>query len=101
MTGHAVSACGLKHSEQVNSLAASSLHTLVQLANAKLGYTFIPELALQQDILAKSNLVALPAEDNAFREIGLVWRSGTTRVQLFRSMAECLSPLMPVSVSKP
>ena len=98
MTGHAVSACGLKHSEQVNSLAASSLHTLVQLANAKLGYTFIPELALQQDILEKSNLVALPAEANAFREIGLVWRSGTTRNQLFRAIAECLSPLMPVSV---
>lgn len=99
MTGHAVSACGLKHSEQVNSLAASSLHTLVQLANAKLGYTFIPELALQQDILAKSNLIAMPAEDNAFREIGLVWRTGTTRIQLFRSIAECLSPLMPVSVN--
>ncbi|WP_100643930.1 hydrogen peroxide-inducible genes activator [Alteromonas facilis] len=96
MTGHAVSACGLKYSEQVNSLAASSLHTLVQLANAKLGYTFIPEMALQQDILEKSELIALPAEDNAFREIGLVWRNGTTRVQLFRSLAECLAPLMPV-----
>ena len=101
MTEHAVSACGLKHSEQVNSLAVSSLHTLVQLANAKLGFTFIPELALQQDILAKSNLVALPAEDNAFREIGLVWRSGTTRVQLFRSLAECLAPLMPISITNP
>ena len=97
MTDHAVSACGLKHSEQVHSLAASSLHTLVQLANAKLGYTFIPELALQQDILSKSSLVALPAEDNAYREIGLVWRNGTTRVQLFRSLAECLAPLMPVN----
>lgn len=97
MTGHAVSACGLKHSEQVNSLAASSLHTLVQLANAKLGYTFIPELALQQEILEKSNLIALPAENNAFREIGLVWRSGTTRNQLFRALAECIAPLMPIS----
>ncbi|MBT0585139.1 hydrogen peroxide-inducible genes activator [Alteromonas oceanisediminis] len=97
MTGHAVSACGLQHSEQVNSLAASSLHTLVQLANAKLGYTFIPELALQQNILEKTELVALPAEDNAYREIGLVWRNSTTRVQLFRALAECLSPLMPIS----
>ncbi|MDM7861870.1 LysR substrate-binding domain-containing protein [Alteromonas sp. ASW11-36] len=100
MTGHAVSACNLRYSEQVNSLAASSLHTLVQLANAKLGYTFIPELALQQDILEKSDLISLPAEDNAFREIGLVWRNGTTRVQLFRSLAECLAPLMPVDALK-
>ena len=95
--GFQVSACGLKHSEQVNSLAASSLHTLVQLANAKLGYTFIPELALQQEILEKSNLIALPAENNAFREIGLVWRNGTTRNQLFRALAECIAPLMPIS----
>ena len=100
MTGPAVSACHLRYSEQVNSLAASSLHTLVQLANAKLGYTFIPEMALQQDILEKSDLISLPAEDNAFREIGLVWRNGTTRVQLFRSLAECLAPLMPVDALK-
>lgn len=44
MTGHAVSACNLQHSDQISSLAASSLYTLVQLANSKLGYTFLPEL---------------------------------------------------------
>ncbi|MDF2176975.1 LysR substrate-binding domain-containing protein [Aliiglaciecola sp. CAU 1673] len=95
MTGHAVSACGLKHKEQVSALAASSLFTLVQLANSKLGITFLPELALKSDILAHSQLVSYPAEDKAYREIGLVWRSGTTRVRLFRRIAELLQPLMP------
>ena len=98
MTGHAVSACGLQHKEQVNSLAASSLYTLVQLAHSKLGFTFMPELAIQNHILATSPLISMPAEDKAFREIGLVWRSGTTRMRLFRYLAELLAPLMPVPV---
>ncbi len=98
MTGHAVSACGLQHQEQVNSLAASSLYTLVQLANSKLGFTFMPELAIKHHILSASPLVSMPAEDGAFREIGLVWRSGTTRVRLFRLLAEMIAPLMPRNV---
>ena len=100
LTGHAVSACGLQHKEQVNSLAASSLYTLVQLANSKLGFTFMPELALQNHILGSAPLVSLPAEEQAFREIGLVWRSGTTRMRLFRYLAELVAPLLPVPTLK-
>lgn len=97
MTGHAVSACGLQHQEQVSSLAASSLYTLVQLAKSKLGFTFLPELAISRQILDSTPLVSMPAEEQAYREIGLVWRSGTTRVRLFRYLAELLAPLMPIS----
>ncbi len=96
MTGHAVSACGLQHQEQVSNLAASSLYTLVQLANSKLGYTFLPELALNQQIITNTELVALPAEQGAWREIGLVWRAGTTRMQLFRRIGEIVAPLLPL-----
>ena len=101
LTGHAVSACGLKHSEQVSSLAASSLYTLVQLANSKLGFTFMPELAIQQKILNRTQLIALPAEDKAYREIGMVWRNGTTRVRLFRHLAELMAAFMPISTLSP
>lgn len=100
MTGHAVSACGLKHAEQVSSLAASSIHTLVKLAASKLGITFVPGMALNENILGNEPLSVMPAEEGAFREIGLVWRSGTTRMQLFRKLAELLAPLMPVPVLK-
>ncbi|NCP64843.1 MAG: hydrogen peroxide-inducible genes activator [Paraglaciecola sp.] len=96
MTGHAVSACGLSYKEQVSSLSASSLYTLVKLANSKLGYTFMPELAIQHHILGTSQLVSMPAEDKAYREIGLVWRNGTTRVRLFRRLGELLAPLLPI-----
>jgi len=95
MTEHAVSACNLQHTDLVSSLTASSLYTLVQLADSKLGYTFVPELAINQGILKQTNLNAFPAEARGFREIGIVWRSGTTRMQLFRRVAEILSPLMP------
>lgn len=98
MTGHAVSACGLRHLEQVSSLAASSLYTLIQLVNSKLGYTFMPALALQRNILNSTALQSMPADENAYREIGLVWRNGTTRVQLFRHVASLLTPLMPVPI---
>ena len=100
MTDHAVSACQLQHRDVVSSLAASSLYTLVQLANSKLGFTFVPELALNQGILSNTELDAMPAEDKAYREIGLVWRMGTTRMRLFRRVAEILSPLMPLPMLK-
>ena len=100
MTDHAVSACNIKHSEQVSSVAASSLYTLVQLANSKLGYTFLPELAMNQNILEHTDLRAFAAEDKAFREIGLVWRGGTTRMQLFRRIGEIVSPLLPIPTLK-
>ncbi|MGQ8364815.1 hydrogen peroxide-inducible genes activator [Glaciecola sp. 1036] len=95
LTEHAVSACGLAHKSQVSSLKASSLHTLVSLVNSGLGYTFIPAMALKKGILTGTDVIALPAEQEAFREIGLVWRNGTTRVQLFRAIAKLIAPLMP------
>lgn len=96
MTGHAVSACGLKHAEQVSALAASSIHTLVKLAACKMGVTFLPGMAVSDNIIADLPLTALEPDESAFREIGLVWRSGTTRMQLFRKIAELMSPLMPI-----
>ncbi len=98
MTGHAVSACGLKHQAQINSLAASSLYTLSKLTASKLGLTFMPELAINEGILGEQDLVSLPAEDDAFREIGLVWRNGTNRMQLFLHIARLIAPLMPKPV---
>lgn len=100
MTGHAVSACGLQHAEQVSSLAASSIHTLIKLVSSKFGLTFVPEMALEENIIGDAPLIALPAEKSAYREIGLVWRNGTTRMSLFRKFAELVSPLLPTSTLK-
>jgi len=95
LTEHAVSACSLQHKEQVSSLTANSLYTLVSLVNSKMGFTFLPELAINHNILKGTQVTSLPSEDEACREIGLVWRSGTTRVQLFRHVGKLLAPLLP------
>jgi LysR family hydrogen peroxide-inducible transcriptional activator len=95
LTEHAVSACGLAHKAQVSSLTASSLHTLVALVNSKMGFSFMPEMALNQGVLKGTEVVAMPAEHDAYREIGLTWRIGTTRIQLFRKIAEIIAQLLP------
>lgn len=98
LTDHAVSACGLAHKAQVSSLTASTLHTLVSLVNSQMGYTFLPAMALNKGILHGTDVEALPSPNDAFREIGLVWRNGTTRVQLFRHIAKLTSPLLPQAI---
>jgi LysR family hydrogen peroxide-inducible transcriptional activator len=98
LTEHAVSACGLAHKAQVSSLTASSLHTLVSLVNSEMGYTFLPAMALHHGILDGTNVTALPATGEAFREVGLVWRNGTTRMQLFRQVAKLVAPLLPQAI---
>ena len=95
LSGHAISACGLSHKEQVSAITASSLFTLVSLVNSKMGFTFVPEMALKSDILAGSDVVSYPLDDEAYRQIGLVWRNGTTRSQLFFTVAHCIAPLLP------
>lgn len=96
LTGHAVAACGLEHKEQISSLSANSLHTLVSLVNSKMGYTFLPSMALNSGILDGTDIVTLDCSNNAKREIGLVWRVGTTRMQLFRRLAQLVAPLLPL-----
>ncbi|MGM8892134.1 hydrogen peroxide-inducible genes transcriptional activator OxyR, partial [Psychrobacter sp. 1Y1] len=51
ITGHAISACQLGESIKINPFAATSLHTLVQMVNCKLGTTFLPQMAIDAGIL--------------------------------------------------
>ncbi|MGL5156816.1 MAG: LysR substrate-binding domain-containing protein, partial [Aeromonas veronii] len=95
LTEHAVSACRLRDKSKINPFAATSLHTLVQMVEAGLGTTFLPQMAIDAGILANSDLVAIPLPgETSYREIGLVWRPSTTRVQTFYKLAELLKPLI-------
>ncbi len=60
LTEHAVSACRLRDKSKINPFAATSLHTLVQMVEAGLGTTFLPQMAIDAGILANSDLVAIP-----------------------------------------
>ena len=96
LRGHAVSACELVDSSKINPFTATSLHSLVQMADAGLGATFVPQMAIDNGILTGTDLVALqPTGAEAAREIGLIYRPTTTRRQTFRVLAECIADLLP------
>lgn len=96
LTGHAVTACRLGNKEKINPFTASSLHSLVQMAEARVGATFVPQMAIDQGILNNTDLIALtPTEEDAYREIGLVFRPTTSRRQTFRKLAEVIAELLP------
>ncbi len=96
LTDHAVAACELADSNKINPFTATSLHSLVQMADARLGATFVPQMAIDRGILNGTELKALqPSGQQAAREIGLAYRPTTNRRQTFRQLAECIATLLP------
>ncbi|GAB1064001.1 MAG: hydrogen peroxide-inducible genes transcriptional activator OxyR [Shewanella algae] len=99
ITGHAISACQLGDSAKVNPFAATSLHTLVQMVNSKLGTTFLPQMAIDAGILKDPDLAVMsPPGEAPFREIGLVWRQTTSRILTFRTLGLEIQQLLQQQV---
>ena len=70
----ALSFCKLKQAEPRQLMEASSLSTLVQMVNAGMGVTLLPEMALRLET-QKSNLaVARFPNPKPSRTIGMIWR---------------------------
>ncbi|WP_028117712.1 hydrogen peroxide-inducible genes activator [Ferrimonas senticii] len=96
ITGHAISACDLKNSAKINPFAATSLHTLVQMVDSKLGTTFLPQMAIDAGILTGTSLEAYQPQGSApYREIGLVWRQTSSRLLTFRTLGQMIQQLLP------
>lgn len=89
---HALSACKIRNLDKVSKITASSLLTLVQMVDADLGVTFIPEMALHSNLLKHTRIITRPLAKNSFREIGLVWRKGSRRKKEFKLLAEQIRP---------
>ncbi|RTR39020.1 hydrogen peroxide-inducible genes activator [Shewanella canadensis] len=95
ITGHAITACQLSDSAKVNPFAATSLHTLVQMVNSKLGTTFLPQMAIDAGILNDTELsVMQPPGDAPYRDIGLVWRQTSSRILTFRTLGLAIQNLL-------
>jgi LysR family transcriptional regulator, hydrogen peroxide-inducible genes activator len=95
ITGHAISACRLGDSAKVNPFAATSLHTLVQMVDSKMGTTFLPQMAIDAGILKGTELVMIPPRgDKPYREIGLVWRQTSSRIMTYRNLGLTLQKLL-------
>lgn len=95
LTEHAVSACKLTKKEKINPFSATSLHTLVQMVANGLGTTFIPQMAINHGLIDNLNLAVIePPGRNAYREIGLIWRPSSNRIETFKTLANVVEGLL-------
>lgn len=94
MREHALSACQLPASAQRKSVQATSLYTLIEMVASGLGITLIPDMAIASDMVSHSDICLVPLEnkDNqAIREIGLVWRPSFRRTGTLEQLAQTIS----------
>ncbi len=85
---HALAACKIRNTQKVRRIGASSILTLVEMVDADLGITFLPELARDSLILKNTRVRMKPLEEDSYRTIGLAWRKGTDREEEFRMLGE-------------
>lgn len=85
---HALSACEIRKPEQVSGFAASSLLTLVEMVDADLGITYLPQMAVASPLLKSTRIRTWPLAENSVREIGLAWRRGSAFGEAFRELGE-------------
>jgi LysR family transcriptional regulator, hydrogen peroxide-inducible genes activator len=85
---HAISACRIRKLDKVSRFSASSLLTLVEMVDADLGITYLPEMAEGSSILAGTRVETHSMREDAYREIGLAWRAGSGRAREFRLLGE-------------
>ena len=82
--------CGLlagERGEALDSFAATSLHTLVQMVASGLGVTLLPRRAICAVVTAGTDLVLRPLSGaGAWRTLGLAWRPNAPRAAEYRAL---------------
>ena len=85
---HALEACKIRNTQKVQPFAASSLLTLVEMVDADLGITFLPEMARDSTLLKNTRVRMYQLGENSHRKISLAWRKGSDRVEGFKMLGE-------------
>lgn len=85
---HALAACRIKSTEKVSRFAATSLLTLVEMLDADMGISFLPEMAQGSSLLKNTRVRMYPMNENSYRSIGLVWRKGSARTEEFKLLGD-------------
>ena len=62
----------------------------VEMVDADLGVTFLPEMARDSTLLRNTRVRLWPIGESSYRTIGLVWRKGSRRVEEFRLLGDFL-----------
>jgi len=88
LRNHALSACRIRNMGKISPVRASSLLTLIQMVDADLGVTYIPEMALGSYLMKNTRIRTLPLGAGAYREIALAWRRGSDRGDEFKTLGE-------------
>ncbi|MFN3592680.1 MAG: hydrogen peroxide-inducible genes activator [Thermaurantiacus sp.] len=87
---HSLAACGRPELQADRMIMGTSLHTLVQMVDNRLGMTLVPRMALDAGILHGTRVEARPIEGAPARTIALAWRSTSPRAEEFRLLAVAL-----------
>jgi LysR family transcriptional regulator, hydrogen peroxide-inducible genes activator len=88
---HALAACNRPELRADAAILGTSLHTLVQMVDNRLGLTLLPQMAVDAGILNGTDVEARPlAGERAKREIALIWRPASPRGDEFRMLADAL-----------
>ncbi len=94
---HALDVCGLARGAMPaeDGIAATSLHTLVQMVAGGLGVTLLPQLALEGGVLAGAQVEIRPLESEGgsppSRSLALAWRARSPRAAEFRGLAPAIA----------
>ncbi|MEM7503238.1 MAG: hydrogen peroxide-inducible genes activator [Pseudomonadota bacterium] len=85
---HALSACRLKNPRKLSRLTATSLLTLIEMVDADLGVTFLPEMAQGSALLKNTRVQLYSIAESSRRKIGLAWRKGSARAAEFELLGQ-------------
>lgn len=85
---HALAACKIRNTEKVRRFGASSLLTLIEMIDADLGISFLPEMARGSTLLRNTRVSLHSLSDKSYRNIGMAWRKGSQRGDEFRLLGE-------------
>ncbi|MEZ5830212.1 MAG: hydrogen peroxide-inducible genes activator [Dongiaceae bacterium] len=87
---HALAACHLPQAE--GGFAGASLNTLVEMVAGGLGVTLLPDMAVPAHVPKSGELIARPFDrTGAGRQIGLAWRTTSSRGTEFREFGAALT----------
>jgi len=95
MRGHALAVCALPGIARQDDLSATSLQTMVQMVAGGLGISLIPKIAADAGIATGTgvNVVAF-AGNVPGRDIGIAWRSGSSRQSEARLIGEIIEKVL-------
>ena len=85
---HALDACKLRGSDKLNRFSASSLLSLVEMINADLAVSYLPEMAVRSNLLRNTRIKVKRLSNSNYREIGLTWHKGSARKDEFRLLGK-------------